>query len=606
MKKTLLTKTMLLLFALIAGSSSVWADTKTEGFETKATSTTYNSTVAISTSESDCSIAWSIYYGCVSTNDKIGGTRSAQMRWYSSATGTIPYAKTTTAIEGLSNVALKARTSNTDVKMDVCYSEDGSSWTVGKTHTFTAANTAENVSLDIPSGNEYVKFEVSSSSTAPSSGNYKLIIDDVVFTYASDKETPTWSLDPTSATVNFGESTTLQLTTNYDGTLTFESEDTDIATVSYNSSTKVITVNGIAAGSTKITATGAATATYEAVSKNITVNVTHPELASNMNDVMGPLGYSYFGLTPSGSDTYAQPDVTSTNKTDAYGITVSWARNDSKNTKPRFDVDYTRFYSGNTLTVTAPTGSTLRKIVFTEPATDKGWSGSMTTGDVGDYVSSEKTWYATTDDVASIVFTSDATKRIGGMKVYLNAPNVSITPAYNKTTCVAVGDLDFSDVAGLKAYVATDASDGKVTLEEVSAVPAGTPMMLIGTAETKYTVPFAVSPSAPAENMFRAGDGTTAFKGTTYDYILYSDGLFYQIGSGRVAANKAYLHCDSDPNPTSAPGLSIIFGDGSTGINMVNGSELKVNGEYYNLNGQRVAQPTKGLYIVNGKKVVIK
>ena len=32
----------------------------------------------------------------------------------------------------------------------------------------------------------------------------------------------------------------------------------------------------------------------------------------------------------------------------------------------------------------------------------------------------------------------------------------------------------------------------------------------------------------------------------------------------------------------------------------------QTDGEFYNLAGQRVAQPTKGLYIVNGKKVVIK
>ena len=160
MKKQLL-KTMLLLFALIAGSSSAWAATKTEGFEAKATSTTYNSTVTIDATESDCNIAWEIYFGTVSTNDKISGTRSAQMRWYSGDNvGKIPYAKTTTPIDGLTNVTLKARTSNLNVKMDVCYSADGTSWTVGKTHTFTATGTGENVSLDIPSGNKYVKFEV--------------------------------------------------------------------------------------------------------------------------------------------------------------------------------------------------------------------------------------------------------------------------------------------------------------------------------------------------------------------------------------------------------------------------------------------------------------
>ena len=84
----------------------MWAATKTEGFEKKATSTTYNSTVNIATSESDCDIAWSIYYGTVSTNDKISGTRSAQMRWYSSAKENIPYIMTTTPILQLERVRM--------------------------------------------------------------------------------------------------------------------------------------------------------------------------------------------------------------------------------------------------------------------------------------------------------------------------------------------------------------------------------------------------------------------------------------------------------------------------------------------------------------------
>ena len=52
--------------------------------------------------------------------------------------------------------------------------------------------------------------------------------------------------------------------------------------------------------------------------------------------------------------------------------------------------------------------------------------------------------------------------------------------------------------------------------------------------------------------------------------------------------------------------MSFVFDDETTGINTAKGSQFTVNGEYYNLRGQRVAQPTKGLYIVNGKKVVIK
>ena len=43
-----------------------------------------------------------------------------------------------------------------------------------------------------------------------------------------------------------------------------------------------------------------------------------------------------------------------------------------------------------------------------------------------------------------------------------------------------------------------------------------------------------------------------------------------------------------------------------TGINEIERMKNVENEKFYNLNGQQVAQPTRGLYIVNGKKVVIK
>ena len=60
--------------------------------------------------------------------------------------------------------------------------------------------------------------------------------------------------------------------------------------------------------------------------------------------------------------------------------------------------------------------------------------------------------------------------------------------------------------------------------------------------------------------------------------------------------------------PTSGARITLVFDDEeTTGINTIKGSELKVyNNAYYDLSGRRVAQPTKGLYIVNGKKVLVK
>ena len=179
----------------------------------------------------------------------------------------------------------------------------------------------------------------------------------------------------------------------------------------------------------------------------------------------------------------------------------------------------------------------------------------------------------------------------------------TITPAYAKTTYVTTKALDFSNVSGLKAYVATGANAAGVTTEEVGAVPAGTPLLLKGTAGTEYSVPVAAEATAPATNLLRAGDGTTEFPvQNSYDYLLASDGKFYQIGSGTIAVGKAYLHLDS--NPAGARSLSVIFADDmTTGIETI-ANNTKADNTVYNLGGQRVAQPTKGLYIVNGKKII--
>ena len=189
---------------------------------------------------------------------------------------------------------------------------------------------------------------------------------------------------------------------------------------------------------------------------------------------------------------------------------------------------------------------------------------------------------------------------------------VSITPANDWSTYVTTKKLDFSNVDGLKAYAATAAANGSVTLDEVGAVPANTPLMLIGTAGTEYTVPVAAEATAPAVNLFAAGDGTTEFYGTTHDYILYSDGLFYQIGEGSVPVGKAYLHCTSDPkaNAQTSRSLKLVFGNETTGID--DATRLDDKGQMindkvvFNLNGQRVKKAAKGLYIKNGKKYVIK
>jgi hypothetical protein len=70
-----------------------------------------------------------------------------------------------------------------------------------------------------------------------------------------------------------------------------------------------------------------------------------------------------------------------------------------------------------------------------------------------------------------------------------------------------------------------------------------------------------------------------------------------------VGANTAYLPAGFATDGTRS--FFLLDGE-TTGVNDVRGKMEDVRGAVYNLAGQRVAQPTKGLYIVNGKKYVVK
>lgn len=159
---------------------------------------------------------------------------------------------------------------------------------------------------------------------------------------------------------------------------------------------------------------------------------------------------------------------------------------------------------------------------------------------------------------------------------------------------------------GLKAYQikASDVGAKSIKMTEVTeAVPAATGLILYGTPGTEYAIPVAATGTTLSENKLVAATEDTPIGGDgVYDYIL-KDGKFYHASAGTIAAGKAYLHLDAAP---AAREFSIIFDDdNTTAIEAVKAQKTE-NGEYFNLNGQRVAQPTKGLYIVNGKKVIIK
>jgi len=179
-------------------------------------------------------------------------------------------------------------------------------------------------------------------------------------------------------------------------------------------------------------------------------------------------------------------------------------------------------------------------------------------------------------------------------------------------TYVSDVDLDFSSTTSIKAYTVKVSTKGIATLTKVDEVPAGTPVLLYADGGATEDIPVMTSAAAVGENDLVAGKGA-AVATTEGDYtnmILNngSDGIGFYFAAGQtVAANRAYLQILTTlaPDAANARGMRMVFADETQGISAVGASESKAEG-YYNLSGQRVAQPTKGLYIVNGKKVIIK
>jgi len=191
--------------------------------------------------------------------------------------------------------------------------------------------------------------------------------------------------------------------------------------------------------------------------------------------------------------------------------------------------------------------------------------------------------------------------------------------SYGESTYCSDHDLDFSGVQGLKAYIASGyyPQSGYVLLTRVTEVPAGTGIMVKGEAGT-YKVPYSES-DAYYVNMFVGNVEPTVIDPTDGNYSNFylttgSSGFgFYRVTKTRtMSANRAYLQL-----PTSLVAnesrIGLAFEDEVQGIVDLQAEDLRLDSKVvYDLQGRKIAngksvnsKSPKGLYIKNGKKVII-
>jgi len=185
------------------------------------------------------------------------------------------------------------------------------------------------------------------------------------------------------------------------------------------------------------------------------------------------------------------------------------------------------------------------------------------------------------------------------------------------TTFSSTYNLDFSNVNGIKAYTATgyNSDNGEVTLVRIKEAKAGTGLYVSGNAGT-YTIPTISSTAYNSLNMFVGVNEETTISTTDGSYTNYiytkptgNEAGFYKVTSDRaIPAGKAYLQIPTawlnEETASEAKAVKLVFDDGeSTGIDDVNRVESKED-VIYDLQGRRVKNPSKGIYIINGRKVV--
>lgn len=162
---------------------------------------------------------------------------------------------------------------------------------------------------------------------------------------------------------------------------------------------------------------------------------------------------------------------------------------------------------------------------------------------------------------------------------------------------------------GLQAYVVTGVGADAVTVQTVDYIPQGIGVLLQRTADITdepITARAYVGQEVTLpESMLQ---GTAEEKDVTDEpdnvYVLYNDG-FTRATRGSIPAHRAYLVLSGEVAGARLA-ISFLDDDGlTTAVRSVdNGQQL--TGPCYNLNGQRVARPAHGLFILNGRKVIVK
>lgn len=190
---------------------------------------------------------------------------------------------------------------------------------------------------------------------------------------------------------------------------------------------------------------------------------------------------------------------------------------------------------------------------------------------------------------------------------YPNTINFNAAQNINGVSHIATFSAPFATIipADVKAYyVSAKGAEATMTAIEAEAIPANQGVILTSESGDAATMVPAAGETAAAITGNQLGHSAGAAKTLTAGegYILGNgtEGIaFYPCKAGSLPINKAYLL----GNGESA--IVMNFGNAVTGINTI-AAPASSKAPIFDLSGRRVVKATKGLYIQNGKKVIVK
>lgn len=442
--------------------------------------------------------------------------------------------------------------------------------------------------------------------------------------YGKIKSTMAWSA--TEVTANLGEeftAPTLSLTADnvsiLEGkTITYRSTDENVA--AFVDGTLVIGDEG----TTTITATFAGDDTYAEASAEYTLTVKDPnKLEVTFDFVNNKYGYGT-GQVPEGAK------ITSSD------VTITHVKNGTQN-KTAFYGDSFRVYYGSQLNISVAAGYYMTKIVFDNitantfsctPGTLNGkvWEGTASSIDLDVKGTNKfKTITVSYAKYPEVVVDENATQDDMLNLIIYNKDKV-VNAKLNRTLIADGGWYTFSVPFDVKDVNSTALSGAEIRKYKSMN---GSIMEFEATTELKAGHAYLVKPSVdittPIFNSVTLSKGDTSKDGENgYEFIatlgskeLKTDGTNLFLG----ADNKFYIPTETGkimkalrgyfvaPSGESGSKMGINI-DGETNyITTLNGSAV-VYGKVYNLNGQYVGNDVKslkkGVYVVNGRKFIVK